>query len=85
MPRYGDNVGVRNRHHDQELGGAKVRREELVPVDYPLFAVAFGPALELLRIGAALRLGHRVGRETLPLEQGLEVALLLLGRCHRRR
>ena len=60
MPWYALHVGIRHGHHDDEDAATQVRREELVAVDDPLVAVADGVAAELGRVGAAVRLGHRV-------------------------
>ncbi len=40
-----------------------------------------GPGLEHGRVGAGVRLGHRVAREELTVEQRLQVALLLFRRA----
>ena len=64
--------------NDGEVG---VRREPLLAVDHPLVAVELGPDDELRRVGAALRLGHRVRRHDVVAQQRLEVALLELVRC----
>ena len=77
MPWYALDVGIGDRHHDDEARGARVRREELVAVDHPLVAVLDRAGGEHLRVGARVRLGHRVAREALAVEQRLQVLLLL--------
>ena len=79
MPLYGAHVGVGDGHDDEERRRLRVRREELPSVDDPLVAVAHGARREHRRVGAGLRLGHRVAGEQLAVEQRLQVALLLLG------
>src|SRR4030095_5634626 len=49
----------------------------LFAVDYPLVAALLRAAREDLRIGAALRLGHRVTRANLVVEQRPQVLILL--------
>src|SRR5262249_42735999 len=55
---------------------AGVGREPLLAVDEPVFAVARGAGREHLRVGAALRLGHREARHDVPGEQRGQEALL---------
>ena len=74
----GADVGVGHRHDDEERGRLGVGGEELPPVDDPLVAVLDRPGLEQRRVGAGVGLGHRVAGEALAVEQGLEIALLLL-------
>jgi hypothetical protein len=74
-------VGIRDRHDDEERRGAGVGGEELPPVDDPVAAVPDGQRLELGRVGTGVRLGHRVTREDLAVEQRPQVALLLLRRA----
>ena len=77
----GADVGVGDHHDDEERRGARVRGEELPPVDDPIAAVLDGPGGELRRVGTGVRLGHRVAGEDLAAEQRAEVPLLLLGRA----
>ena len=65
-------------HDEEDVGDAARAREPLLAVDDPLVAVALGVRLEEVRVGAALRLGHRVRRPHLLVEHRLEPALLLL-------
>ena len=65
-------------HHEEDVGDAARAREPLLAVDDPLVAVAHGVRPEQVRVGAALRLGHRVRRPHLLVEHRLEPALLLL-------
>jgi hypothetical protein len=74
----GRDVRIGHRHHDQEARPASVRREPLLAVDHPLIAVAPGARREQRGIGAGVRLGHRITRGDLAIEQRLEIALLLL-------
>ena len=64
-------------HHEQQVGDPARRGEPLLAVDDPLIAVSFGVGLEQVRVAAALRLGHRVRREHVLVEQRLEPSLLL--------
>ena len=74
-------VGVGHRHHDQQVGPFGVGREPFLAVDHPFVAVEIGARDETGRVGSALRLGHRKGRDDLVIEQRPEIALLLLGRA----
>ncbi len=65
-------------HHEQDVGDPARRGEPLLAVDHPLVAVLDGMGLEQARVAAALRLGHRVRREHVLIQQRLEPALLLL-------
>ena len=65
-------------HHEEDVGDPPGAGEPLLAVDDPLVAVARGVGLEQVRVGAALRLGHRVRRPHLLVEHRLEPALLLL-------
>ena len=71
-------VGVGDHHHDQERRVAEVGGEPLLAGDHPLVAVSHGPAREVVGIGSALGLGHRVGGRDLPGQQGTQVPLPLL-------
>ena len=73
----GRRLRVGHHHDDQEGGVARVRGEPLLAVDHPLVAVEHGLGLEHLGVGAAVRLGHRVGRDDLVVEQRLKEARLL--------
>ena len=77
----GAGVGVGDRHEEDQLGLLGARREELVAVDDPLVAVADRLTAEPGRVGAAVRLGHRVDHRDLALEQRIEPPLLLLVRA----
>ena len=81
MPWYALTSGLRHHHHDQERRRLGVRREELPAVDHPLVAVLHRSRREQRRVGAGVRLGHRVAREDLAVEQRPQVALLLLRRA----
>ncbi len=65
-------------HHEEDVGDPARAGEPLLAIDDPLFAVANRVGPEEVGIRAALRLGHRVGREHLLVDQRLEPALLLL-------
>ena len=76
----GADLGIGHRHHDEEAGVAGVGREPLLAVDHPLVTVALAAGDEQGRVGARVRLGHRVAGRDRPVEQRLEVlGLLLLG------
>ena len=77
----GAGVGIGHGHQQDQLGLLGARREELVAVDDPLVAVADRLAAEPGRVGAAVRLGHRVDHRDLALEQRVEPPLLLLVRA----
>jgi hypothetical protein len=77
----GDDEHAVGRHHEQDVGVAAGAREPLLAVDDPLVAVAEGVRLEQVRVGPALRLGHRVGRPELLVHERDEPPLLLLGRA----
>ena len=64
-------------HHEEDVGDAAGRGEPLLAVDHPFLAVAHRVGLEQVGVGAALRLGHRVRREHVLVEQRLQPPLLL--------
>ena len=65
-------------HDEQDVGDAAGAGEPLLAVDDPFLAVAHRVRAEQVRVGAALRLGHRVRRPELLVQHRLEPALLLL-------
>ena len=73
-------AGIGLREHDQGARDAAVRDELLGPVEHVLVAVFLGAGLHGRGVGAAARLGQRVGRDLFPRGQrGAEPLLLLLG------
>ena len=72
-------VGVGHHHDDQERRRIRVGGEVLPAVDHPVVTVAHRGGLELGGVGTALGFGHRVTGEQLAVQQGAQVALLLLG------
>ncbi len=65
-------------HHEEDVGHPAGAREPLLAVDDPLVAVTGGVGPEQVRVGPALRLGHRVRRPHLLVEHRREPTLLLL-------
>ena len=53
-------------HHEKDVGDAPRAREPLLAIDDPLVTVAYRVRLEQVRVGATLRLGHRVRRPESP-------------------
>ena len=74
----GHDVHAVRAHHEEDVGDAAGAGEPLLTGDDPLVAVLHGGGPEQVRVGSALWLGHRVGREHLLVEHRLEPALLLL-------
>src|SRR5205814_9147071 len=76
LPRQHEQAVCAQREH---VAGHPARaREPALAVDDPPVAVTCRVRPEEVRIGTALRFGHRVGRPQLLVEHGLELALLLL-------
>ena len=73
---YGD-VGIGDRHDDQEFGDAGVAGEPLFPVEHPFVAIQGGATGKLPRIRPGLGLGHRIARDDIAIEQRLEILRLL--------
>ena len=64
-------------HDEEDVGDPTAGAEPLLAVDDPLVAVAHRMGPEQVRVRAALRLGHRVRRKDLLVQERLEPALLL--------
>ncbi|GGN80869.1 hypothetical protein GCM10011610_30650 [Nocardia rhizosphaerihabitans] len=75
----GTDLGVGDRHDNEELGEGRHRVEPLLAVDDPAVPVAHRRGGEQGGIGAGLRLGHRVAGADLTVEQWLKVLPTLLG------
>ena len=69
---------IGHHHHQKESRKISVRREPFLTIDHPFVPDQFRPAGELPRIGARLRLCHRVARRDLAGKQGFKVLALLL-------
>jgi hypothetical protein len=77
-------LGVGHHHRDHERRVLEVGGVPFLAFDHPRVAVTAGTAGKLLRVSTGLRLGHRVSREDLTVEQRPQISLLLLGRAEHR-
>ncbi|MCY1353071.1 hypothetical protein D9M69_394010 [compost metagenome] len=72
-------IGIGHDHDDEEFSKARVRGEPFLAIDHPLVTVTHGNSGEDLRVGPALRLGHREAGNDFAGQQRLQPTLLLLG------